>query len=586
MHVRYFQLRFFHLVFLLLFLFLPIFQLSAQWVEEEIDIQKGWNPIHVTVNPPASCDQIFTNSPVAGVYKWNKHFTTAQFSSSSESLENKTDEWLHWLPPRLLQERVNTLNYLQAGATYLVNATNSFSFTIKGTPGVPSRDWVPESYNLVGFPVDGNGSFADYLEDVEFVDTEGHAVKLTHTNMNAVSISGPAGGGTLQKRKIERNTAYWIYADSPGSFCSPIDVGHTDAGILDFSDEYYQRGIQIANNSSRTTTVQVTHIRSKSAPAGMSAVIGPVPLSSYSAEDDEWREMDIGGSVQRQLLPGENWNLDLTINRKKLDAGTSDNVWQSVLKVESGTDLGVLRHVGVTAMQSSYGSVWGQNADWPEGLWVGEALIDKVSYFKDNSSTTNASKTVPTPHAFPVRLIVHCRTNQPNNVKLMQQTIMSWQKDSQSTNGHYVIYAGQESARADPEFDPASAYRVSSVALGMFGTAANESERNFGDQVSFEIGCGATDPGNPFYHRYNPQHDNMNWDWQAITNRNYAESWGFTNRVVLSWSTNGCPWNAEQQTSGVYTQVLSGFRKRDIYMSGRFQLRRVLDVEKLHESSE
>ena len=53
---------------------------QAQWRTQTIQLNPGWNAIHLEVQPqPDGCDAIFANLPVESIWKWNRRFSTIQF---------------------------------------------------------------------------------------------------------------------------------------------------------------------------------------------------------------------------------------------------------------------------------------------------------------------------------------------------------------------------------------------------------------------------------------------------------------------------------------------------------------------------
>lgn len=65
-----------------LFLLLIVLSLApqlceAQWRTQTIQLQPGWNAVHVEVQPqPDDCDTILANVSVESVWKWHRRFST------------------------------------------------------------------------------------------------------------------------------------------------------------------------------------------------------------------------------------------------------------------------------------------------------------------------------------------------------------------------------------------------------------------------------------------------------------------------------------------------------------------------------
>jgi len=87
-------------------LILTLFNITdsyAQWVEQSITLEPGWNAVYLEVQPePRECEVVFQGVPVASVWCWNPKSSSAQYIStppSPESLELGHPQWLAYFPP-------------------------------------------------------------------------------------------------------------------------------------------------------------------------------------------------------------------------------------------------------------------------------------------------------------------------------------------------------------------------------------------------------------------------------------------------------------------------------------------------------
>ena len=58
---------------------------DAQWVQEQVRLEPGWNAVYLTVQPePANCDELLAGVPeVESVWRWNRRFTPVDFDVDS-----------------------------------------------------------------------------------------------------------------------------------------------------------------------------------------------------------------------------------------------------------------------------------------------------------------------------------------------------------------------------------------------------------------------------------------------------------------------------------------------------------------------
>ena len=50
---------------------------EAQWRTQTIQLQPGWNAVHLEVQPePRILDEVFAGLPVESVWKWDRRFTS------------------------------------------------------------------------------------------------------------------------------------------------------------------------------------------------------------------------------------------------------------------------------------------------------------------------------------------------------------------------------------------------------------------------------------------------------------------------------------------------------------------------------
>src|SRR5262245_30041437 len=134
---------------------LPAF---AQWTNQTIVLRPGWNSVFLELQPePRECDVIFSSVPVESVWAFNRRFSPVQFIQDPVELLLGEPDWLTYLPTSHLARATMNLYTLQGNRAYLIklpdNATQ-VSWTFSGRPVVRRMEWLSDSLNFTGFPVD------------------------------------------------------------------------------------------------------------------------------------------------------------------------------------------------------------------------------------------------------------------------------------------------------------------------------------------------------------------------------------------------------------------------------------------------
>lgn len=551
----------------------------AQWRTQTFNLQAGWNAIYLGVRPsPMSCDALFTNLPVEGVYRHNAHQALAQFDTDPDDLFMRPTEWLSWVPHDGASGYVRTLENMIGDATYLIKATTNCAWTVRGQPVLPRIDWIAGKANMAGFQVsasaDQQPTFADFFRYEPGIDATPDpgderiyeiGPDLQHTN-----ITGRTG-----RQKILPGRAYWVVAQGLSDFVGGLDVDAGGANGLAYGAQFNELILQIKNVYGTNVTVAVRHLPSDSPPEGTPDLAGEAPLLWADRDNGgyNWVAWPTTGPVRtKQLAAGKTWEIRLAINRA-LMSERANALWQSVLQVSSS--MGSLHYVPVSA---EFAQTNNQLAPYPFGLWVGEASITHVSYigFDTNSAGESPTEPLQVSSPFPLRLILH--TGSDGNVRLLQRALVATVREGDSS---YVNRIYTDEARVPAGASVAT--RISSPAFGRISPVVLSGD-GFLRGVSGSFAVDYDDPMNPFKHSYHPDHDNK----KPVTNEKLPEgeeSFSITNQVWLTWNTNAPSgntsafWNPDETTTGTYEHTIQNLRHTPITLRGAFTLRRVSRVE-------
>ncbi len=563
--------------------------LHGQWLTQEVPLQPGWNAVHLEVKPePAGCNDVFAGLPVQSVWKWNRRFSTIQFTVDPNTLLPEDPDWLVWLPPSDPRAFLSRLGALQGNQSYLIKVapgTAPFTLRLKGRAMLPRLDWYAHGLNLVGFPVHPSHppTFTEFFKFTPEVDTtKSYANELYQLDAEGVGqrIVQPS------RQRLQPGTAYWVGCSRAPAHISALHVHPGGGGAIEFGTLLNRQEVLVRNtHPTDTLTVRVRQLPSEAPPTtgGHPELAGPVPLAWLTRNASNtwvWASFPEGG-LSRSLLPGEEWKLWLAVRRLNFDPytphGTNGASYQSILEVTDSAESLRIR-VPVTAqsrsMLRSAAALAGTTAEDPNaGLWVGSVVVDQV-----NAPAYTGTNLLSTPAPASFRLLVH--VDGYGRAKLLQRVMLAWDPtlvEPPHTNGTYALYA-DEPALPD---SATNVMRIDSVGFPVMnpvtltGSMANALTGTLTNRFD--------DPTNPFLHRYHPLHDNKDWDLEPYPEA--VETRSVTRRLALTFSTltnaTSHPFDGVDRVSGIYQETLSGLRAQDIFVQGAFALQRLSRIDQL-----
>lgn len=546
---------------------------AGQWRTQQAQLVKGWNAVYVNVDPvPWDCDAVFGPLPVHSVWKFDRQFSTVQFTEDPQTLFGEPAHWLVWYHPTNSMSFLTTLQQMRGGQAYLVKADQPCMLTMKGVAVLPTANWLPEELNFMGFPV-GTAtppSFEAWFAPTPAIDTS-IGVRQTVYEMTASGV--PREIRQTGITTIAPGAAYWVRCQRPTDYVAPFDVDVGADRGMHFGDDIATEVLSIANRSSTDgITVEIRQLPSETPPWGYPGLEGEVPLSYYETEGGiGWTNLP--AVLSKTLAPEEDWRVRLAPRRTEMTQVGTNTEWQSVLRVTDAAG-SILYHVPVTAGA-------GDGSDLPNhypsaGLWVGDATLTGVSRPAMGAGGWDTGAPLPTLSSFRMRLIVH--VDATGEANLLQRALVSWY-DPPGTNRepHYAIWTDEAML---PE-GTSKVYRVSSVGFPPEPTAMTGA---FGNILTCINTLDYDHPNNPFRHPYHPDHDNLDAEY-ATKLAAGKESFSVNRAISMNFNTNAAaadPFWGVERIDGDYEETISGLRKRDVNVSGTFELQRVCRTGELN----
>lgn len=549
----------------------------AQIATQAFTLQPGWNAIWLEVQPANNAStNVFSNLPVASVW------TRAERLSSVDFIQNPSEEafneagWLRWFHPSRPEAFLGNLFSVNANRAYLIKLTNSapVSWSITGRPSLRTPEWVPDSYNLRGLPVDPAAppTFLSFLRhsQAHYNPAASQLQKIYRLNSATGQWQLVAPGDLVQS-----GAAYWIYTSGASGFLAPLTARLETGDGLDFGSDVTELSLRIANGTAGPMNVT---LREAGAGAGRLAhyQFNPTVGGQWSTLSSPLVISNSAGSETR---------VRLAVRRQSF----TDTNYASILEVSDG---GGSRLLVPVAAQSSGGPL---NS---AGLWVGAATINAVS----EAHSANPTNPTPTKSQLSLRLIVHVDTN--GQARLLKEVTQMWRNGTYTNDaggnrvvekpGEYVLLTDDTLI---PFFNGALVRdgesvgrRTSSIGYD-FPTATTNNYLNLsgsftiGQSLSGTLVLPFDHPTNPFKHKYHPDHDNLNARFNGPTNESYTT----TRQIRLDFAGSppdgpAVPDFGYNQMGGNYRETIAGIHKNAIHVSGTFRLSRVSPIAQLNPS--
>lgn len=580
-------------------LFLTLFAVGClmqpawgQKASQTVTLSRGWNAVHLRVAPEESADVVFANWPVQDVYRVldTTFLQTSQFSTdiNEEGVPRAAfDTWSRTGDRRLSFSSV-------PGGVYLCYSTALTNVPVRvlGTPVVPSMAWhkadsytnalTKASYNLFGVSMASGASivYSNYMAGVDFVYT-------TIGKIGGTSLTGPSflASTPSDVTKVADGAVLALDASKVSDWPGALEVTPR-TGLL-FGEELSQLTLGIKNLSVWTTSIQVKYaLGEEQSPSPL------LPLLYWSETNSVWTNLPTTVTLSN-VTSNQLSVLHLAIDRKALNRVTAAGGRQAGILTISDTGRSkMMVKVPVSAIATGTNDL--SHADWPAGLWVGEMLFDRVSYYQGDS-------TVPEDLAaggkMKIRAIVH--VDAAGITRFLQRVTLVASSVTNQVNGVNVpsiqtdLYAGTPtlSAGVIPVRISAAAFDIDTPVVtnvvGTFGTGT----------LSCSYTIKPAGRSNPFYHPFHPEHDGKDAYFKPslISGddiKNYAgtvkpETFSIGNTISLTWSANqgmaSAAWNPAETTAGTCRWLVKNVRgTNDVAVSGTFQLKRISPVGLLH----
>ena len=514
-------------------------------VEQTITLSNGWNAVYVSVAPSGTADEVFADWPVWSVSAYNAQ----SFLSTASTAGGKTGESVvnapYWIWSREAGE-ANTLNTLAADTVLCCYSTNPapFTATLRGTPAAPRIAWHASqagnhaTLNAIGVRLNGSVKLNDWLAGGPAV-ASALAYRMGGTNEGAPSLVTPGGFAGNKPVVLGDGAVVFVPGEEVSDWSGPLYIMPRDG--VNFGAEGMVDELSIRNDGEAEKTVSVSYVDSVD---GM-----PRPELLYRESDSEtattvWQPLS--APLTRVLATGETWRVALALDRSKL--ANTEAAIGGILRIEETGGTQTLAWLPVSAKDVKPVSAW------PQGLWVANLVLSKVSFYKADAKRTDGVSA-----GGRMKLKVYVRVDADGTAHLLQRA---------TVNGTRLSSAALP---VDLPDTPA--------ASGTFGATDAP--------LTFNYVIGATSPSNPFRRALHPLFDNKQMDFKTpapdgdnITNYVGSvkpESFSIGGGVEFTFAENAATaWTPVEKLSGTCKWIYAGVRRDGpVIAEGTFTMQRV-----------
>lgn len=537
---------------------------TADPVDQNIDLVAGWNAVFLEVEPTDTDPAVVFASlgvDVESVWAWNAN---AGSVDSVEFIQNPTQpipatpQMLTYQPSNPM---VTNLSGIHGNQAYLIKMsdpiTGTTTLTVNGEPKVPHKNWKQNSFNFVGFHVDGATPTSAPFYHAFFDSSSAHngsfvgretpeIYRLDNSVPDEPNWVEVTDGGL----RMKKGEAFWIYTHGSSNFNGPVAVQLEQTGGLHYGDALTTQDVVFKNDSGDDQ--QLISLSLSGAPANLQLFYWHLNGSNTF----EWAPFP---PANRDIAPGESERLTLGVKRAGLTA--ADFLKANIDVTDSaGTTFQIPLSV--------------DGIDFA-GLWVGQATVNKVNEVQAGDTPT------ATGSEFSFRIIIHVADNvDPNNgeINLLSQVIQMYHEVDKK-----MVLFTDDALILNPEFSGSTmrdgkpvGRRISAPGFHNFNQSPLAPIGNFGTQggaLTATLNLPPNDPTNPFNHLYHPDHlvENGTFNIDRSITITFDDVDEDDNNIVGS---SGLGWGSSDM-GGVYEETITGLNDSELKIKGTFLLHRV-----------
>ncbi|MCX7554065.1 hypothetical protein OS175_09260 [Marinicella sp. S1101] len=557
-------------------------------MQQSFELKPGWNAIYVELEPNQNrIEDIFSGIPIKSVWRWIPDKLGGDFIQDPAEGLLSVDGWFGYFPEPRPEAFLTNLYTITANTAYLVylDDNTNRNISISGKPVFKGIRWRPNGFTLTGLPVDSSQSpsFADY-----FSLSQAHQGQPIYRLTEAGAweqVSNPL------TETIKSGEAYWIYTEGNSSYTGLINIKLQQGESLEYRTMFTELDFMISNSSDVTNFIRIDRV------GGVSM---PMKFLNVDTETGEEAWPVLPASRILELAPGEDQIIKFAVDRTSF----TEERMEQIFSISNEQGVRYLLHAGANTIQPLALPTRNMlkrgitEVPMPEaGLWAGTVQVLGVS-----EAQRNGVEPTPVGKPFAFRVLIH--VDATGTARLLKNVVQMWQEGTytpSATNpeflevdvpGNYVLitddslipnYAGISVRNGQ-----LAGLRYSTIGYDFLGDELEMAgEFSVASSLTASLLVDSDLPTNPFYHKYHPDHDNL--DAQFLNFK--QEAFQVTREMQFQFSPNNPrypeiqdpPSWGSQQMGGVFRESISGLHKNTIFIEGEFRLQRVAATAVLNQ---
>ena len=575
---------------------LPLSGAQGQQFTQTVTLKPGWNSVWLEVDPTnRSPAAVFGGLPLASVWTWSERVTATEFIQNPATAGWNKNQWLAWFPTNSPEALLVNLYAIIPARAYVIklNGTDPVTFQVSGKVVPQPTTWSPNLYNLRGFPVHPTTppTFRTFFRYSTAFWNSSEDTPLGIYRLDPTGVWSAVSANDTMKR----GEAYWVNVNGASDYPAPESWSASTGDSVYFSPLTYRTTLTLANRTSEPRTVVFS--------------TGALLNKAYQVEDplavNPFHTRPFLQGYTAQMQPYTSVELVLYLDRTRRQPGASGVIFSL------NDQMGTLQYIGVSsdgggALQpgqlDDVGVGEGTNVDqsYPlQGLWIGTVQVKAVGEVQ----STNAMAPTPVATAYPMRVLIHVDTN--GLARLLREVVVAATPSVSYvtniitlTNGanqpvtisSNVFVPGTTALLTDTNvinqyqirYRNSTAVTVRRFTTLQFDDAGNPSGTPMvgafltNSVVNATLSIPSGYPTNPYYHRYHPDHNNLDPTGQFYVQEDFA----ITRQVQFDFTPIGSnvPNYGVDGLDGIYRETVTGLHKVPLLASGTFTLQRISTV--------
>lgn len=231
-------------------------------------LHAGWNAVFLEVDPVDPVpDHVFAGLPVDIVAGFFARTASAQYMTNPDANIFKRAGWGVWYAGDRPDAFLSTLHAISGQRAYLLHATDDCVWQVTGAVMRLARQWQPDAFNLVGFPVarQGGPSFREFFAGSR---------AFNHNRIYRLEDDAWRRVTDPTAESMRSGEAFWIYCYGSSDYQGPLRVEppvQQGVVLLRKPEE-----VVLRNDSGHPLTATVEHVLAVGPPVPVSLVMNGV----------------------------------------------------------------------------------------------------------------------------------------------------------------------------------------------------------------------------------------------------------------------------------------------------------------------